>query len=186
MANPIIVLDYDPNWPGLFQFLRKRIADALGNMAAAIEHVGSTAVPALPAKPIIDIDLLLVSEAMLSAAIERLAGLGYIHRGNLGIAEREAFLAPVNDPAHHLYVCPPSSPEFRKHVAFRDYLRAHPHDAKTYGDLKIALAKRFREDRPAYMAAKGELVAELTNRAVATQGGACRSGRTTLRILKRW
>ncbi|PYX88742.1 MAG: GrpB family protein, partial [Acidobacteria bacterium] len=89
MANPVIVLDYDPNWPELFRSLRKRIADALGNMAAAIEHVGSTAVPDLPAKPIIDIDVLLASETMLPTAVERLASLGYIHQGNLGIAERE-------------------------------------------------------------------------------------------------
>jgi len=169
MANPVIVLDYDRNWPGLFQSVRKRIADALGDTAAAIEHVGSTAVPDLAAKPIIDIDVLLASETMLSAAIERLAGSGYIHRGNLGVPGREAFLAPINDPPHHLYVCPPSSAEFRRHVAFRDYLRAHPKDAKIYGDLKIALAKRFREDRSAYMTAKGEFVAELTSRAIATQ-----------------
>jgi GrpB-like predicted nucleotidyltransferase (UPF0157 family) len=169
MANPVIVLNYDPNWPGLFQSLRKPIADALGDMAAAIEHVGSTAVPDLPAKPIIDIDVLLASETMLPAAIERLESLGYIHRGNLGIPEREAFLAPANDPAHHLYVCPPYSAEFRTHLAFRDYLRAHPKDAKIYGDLKMALAERFREDRSAYITAKGEFVAELTSRAIATQ-----------------
>jgi GrpB-like predicted nucleotidyltransferase (UPF0157 family) len=169
MANPVIVLDYDPNWPGLFQSLRKRIADALGDMAAAIEHVGSTAVPDLVAKPIIDIDVLLRSETMLSAAIEALASLGYVHRGTLGIPEREAFFAPVDDPPHHLYLCPPSSAEFRRHVAFRDYLRAHPMDARSYGDLKIALAERFREDRSAYNAAKGEFVGELTSRAIAAQ-----------------
>jgi GrpB-like predicted nucleotidyltransferase (UPF0157 family) len=148
MANPIIVLDYDPNWPGLFQSLRKPIADTLGDMAAALEHVGSTAVPDLAAKPIIDIDVLLASETMLTAAIERLASLGYLHRGNLGIPEREAFRAPASDPPHHLYVCPPFSAEFGRHLAFRDYLRAHPKEAKVYGDLKIALAERFREDRP--------------------------------------
>lgn len=169
MSNSVIVLDYDPNWPGLFQSLRKRIADAFGDMAAAIEHVGGTAVPDLAAKPIIDIDVLLASETMLPAAIERLASLGYVHQGNLGIPEREAFLAPANDPPHHLYVCPPCSTEFRRHMAFRDYLRAHPKDAKIYGDLKIALAERFREDRSAYIAAKGEFVAELTSRAIATQ-----------------
>jgi GrpB-like predicted nucleotidyltransferase (UPF0157 family) len=107
MENPVIVCAYDPDWPGRFQSLRKRIADALGDMAAAIEHVGSTAVPGLAAKPIIDIDVLLASETMLPAAIERFASLGYIHRGNLGIPEREAFRAPANDPPHHLYVCPP-------------------------------------------------------------------------------
>jgi GrpB-like predicted nucleotidyltransferase (UPF0157 family) len=166
MANPVIILDYDPNWPGLFQSLRKRIADALGDMAAAIEHVGSTAVPHLAAKPIIDIDVLLASETMLPAAIERLAKLGYVHRGNLGVPEREAFFAPANDPSHHLYVCPPSSAEFRRHLAFRDYLRAHPREAKIYAGLKIALAERFREDRPAYNTAKGEFVAERTSRAI--------------------
>jgi GrpB-like predicted nucleotidyltransferase (UPF0157 family) len=169
MANPVIILDYDPNWPGLFQSLRQRIADAFGDMAAAIEHVGSTAVPHLTAKPIIDIDVLLASETMLPAAIERLASLGYLHRGNLGIPEREAFLAPADAPPHHLYVCPPCSAEFRRHVAFRDYLRSHPQEAKIYGDLKVALAERFREDRPAYMTAKGEFVAELTSQASASQ-----------------
>ena len=160
MANPVIVLDYDPNWPGLFQSLRKRVASALGDMATAIEHVGSTAVPDLAAKPIINIDVLLACETMLPAAIERLASLGYIRRGNLGIPEREAFRAPANDAPHHLYVCPPSSAEFQRHMAFRDYLRAHPNDAKIYGDLKIALAGRFREDRSAYDTATGDRYSE--------------------------
>ena len=169
MANPVIILDYDSNWPALFQSIRKRIAAALGDIAAAIEHVGSTAVPGLAAKPIIDIDVLLTSEPMLATAIELLATLGYVHRGNLGIPEREAFFAPVNDPPHHLYVCPPCSAEFRRHIAFRDYLRAHPKDAKIYGDLKMALAERFREDRSAYNTAKTEFVAELTSRELAAQ-----------------
>jgi GrpB-like predicted nucleotidyltransferase (UPF0157 family) len=138
-------------------------------MASAIEHVGSTAVPDLVAKPIIDIDVLLASETMIPAAIERLGSLGYIDRGNLGIPEREAFLAPASHPSHHLYVCPPCSGEFRRHMAFRDYLRAHPKDAKIYGDLKIALAERFREDRSAYNTAKGEFVEELTSRGIRAQ-----------------
>jgi len=165
MENPVIILAYDPDWPGRFQSLRKRIADVLGDMAAAIEHVGSTAVPDLAAKPIIDIDVLLESETMLAAAIECLARLGYVHRGNLGVPEREAFRA-ADDPPHHLYVCPPCSVEFRKHVAFRDYLRAHPKDAKIYGELKIVLAERFREDRSAYNSAKSEFVEEMTSRAM--------------------
>jgi GrpB-like predicted nucleotidyltransferase (UPF0157 family) len=130
VPNPVVVLGYDPNWPKSFQALRKRIADA------AFEHVGS-AVPNLAAKPIIDIDVLLASETPLPDAIERLARVGYIHQGDLGIPEREAFRAPYNEPPHNLYVCPPQSVEFQRHIAFRDYLRAHPEDAKTYGDLKI-------------------------------------------------
>jgi len=106
---------------------------------------------------------------MLSAAIERFASLGYIHQGNLGIPEREAFRAPANDPPHHLYICPPCSAKFRRHMAFRDYLRAHSNDAKIYGDLKIALGERFREDQSAYKRAKGEFVAEMTSRGIAAQ-----------------
>jgi GrpB-like predicted nucleotidyltransferase (UPF0157 family) len=169
MPNPVIVVDYDSNWPRFFETLRQRIAEGLGDAAAAIEHVGSTAVPGLAAKPIIDIDVLLASEALLPLAIERLARLGYVHQGDLGIPEREAFLALANNPPHHLYVCPPTSAEFRRHIAFRDYLRAHPGDAKAYGDLKIALAARFLEDRAAYIAGKDEFVTELTRRAIGAQ-----------------
>jgi GrpB-like predicted nucleotidyltransferase (UPF0157 family) len=103
---------------------------------------------------------------MLPAAIERLAIVGYVHQGNLGVPQREAFLAPAGDPPHHLYVCPPRSAEFRRHLAFRNYLRAHPQDAKIYGDLKRALASQLREDRPGYINAKGEFVEELTSRAI--------------------
>jgi len=169
MVNPIIVVDYDPNWPAIFECLRGRIADALGDVAAAIEHVGSTAVPDLAAKAIIDIDVVLASETMLPAAIERLARLGYSHRGDLGIPGREAFRAPANDPMHHLYVCPPGSTEFLRHTAFRDYLRAHPEDARVYGDLKMALSERFRDDRTGYMNAKAEFVEDLTSKAIAGQ-----------------
>jgi GrpB-like predicted nucleotidyltransferase (UPF0157 family) len=169
VPNPVVVLDYDPNWPKSFQALRRRIADALGDAAAAIEHVGSTAVPNLAAKPIIDIDVLLVSETSLAKAIERLARLGYIHQGDLGIPEREAFMALDNEPLHHLYACPPRSSEFRRHIAFRDYLRAHSDDARAYGDLKRSLAQRFREDRDAYMTGKDGFVKELTSRAISYQ-----------------
>jgi GrpB-like predicted nucleotidyltransferase (UPF0157 family) len=151
LPNPVIVVDYDPNWP---DSLSPCASDSPGRSVAwrqPLEHVGSTAVPNLAAKPIIDIDVLLASETLLPAAIDRLASVGYFHQGDLGIPEREAFLALDNDPPHHLYVCPPGSAEFRRHIAFRDYLRAHPRDAKTYGDLKTALAKRFREDRSAYL-----------------------------------
>jgi GrpB-like predicted nucleotidyltransferase (UPF0157 family) len=135
-------------------------------MAAAIEHVGSTAVPDLPAKPIIDIDVLLATETEFDAVIDRLAKLGYVHEGNLGIPEREAFAAPVHDVPHHLYVCPPGSRAFQQHLAFRDYLRAHPIEAKAYADLKRSLALQFRDDRPAYSSGKSAFVAEIVSRAI--------------------
>src|ERR1700728_795636 len=105
MPTTVIVVEYDPSWPALFRFFRERLARALGSVAAAIEHVGSTAVPHLAAKPIIDIDVLLADEADLPAAIDRLANIGCVYQGDLGIPGREAFLAPAQDPPHHLYVC---------------------------------------------------------------------------------
>jgi GrpB-like predicted nucleotidyltransferase (UPF0157 family) len=171
MANPIIVVGYDQSWPELFQFFRKRIAASLGNIAATIEHVGSTAVPGLAAKPIIDMDVLLTASELLPTAIDRLADLGYSHQGDLGIAEREAFKTPVSDLPHHLYVWPPRSREFQRHLAFRDYLRTHPIEAKAYGDLKRSLAVTFREDRDAYLAGKTDFVTRITDLALAEPRG---------------
>jgi GrpB-like predicted nucleotidyltransferase (UPF0157 family) len=166
MPNPIVIVDYDPGWPELFKKLRACIANALGDLAAAIEHVGSTAVPGLTAKPVIDIDVLLSSSGSLPRAIERLAPLGYTHQGNLGIANREAFSQPLGQPAHHLYVCPFDSPEYRRHIAFRDYLRTHAETAKLYGELKRNLAAEFRHDRERYTAGKTEFVEKILRAAL--------------------
>jgi GrpB-like predicted nucleotidyltransferase (UPF0157 family) len=166
MPEPIIIVDYDPGWPERFQFLHRRIAGALGTMAASIEHIGSTAVPNLAAKPIVDIDVLLTTETELPAAIQCLAKLGYVHQGDLGIPGREAFLAPVQDVRHHLYVCSPGSKAFREHLAFRDYLRAHSQAAQEYADLKRILALKFRGDRSAYTSGKNAFVAEMVRRAM--------------------
>lgn len=165
MRRPIILEDYDPDWPQQFELLRSRIAPVLGLLAAAIEHVGSTAVPGLAAKPIIDIDVLLRSAADLPDAITSLATLGYQHRGDLGISGREAFLRPPGDIPHHLYVCPPEGREFDRHIVFRNQLRSHLDDAKAYELLKRKLAEQYRHDREAYNQAKSEFVEALLHRA---------------------
>ena len=135
-------------------FLSRMLADALRDKAAAVEHVGSTSVPGLAANPLIDMGVVEKSEATLLWAADRLAALGCVHRGNLGVAEREAFHAPANDPAHHVYLCPPGSSEFQRHMAFRDCLRARPENAKAYSELKLAPAERFRKDPKPYQDAK--------------------------------
>lgn len=165
MSVPVIIEDYNPRWPEDFERLRSRIAPALGVSMAAIEHVGSTAVPGLAAKPIIDLDILLQSADSLPEAIRRLAALGYQHRGDLGIAGRQAFRAPLHDVPHHLYVCLPGYPEFNRHVTFRDHLRSHPEDAKAYELLKRRLASQFRNDREAYNQGKAEFVETVLRRA---------------------
>ncbi len=170
--DPIVVVDYDPEWPALFAALKDRAASALGTLAVRIEHVGSTAVPGLAAKPIIDVDALLRSGNDLPAAIAALEGIGYHHEGDLGIPGREAFRWPAGEPRHHLYVCMPGSEEFRRHVAFRDCLRSHPDLRLAYAELKRRLAVRHREDRDAYTEAKTAFIQGVLRQA-------CGDGRPT-------
>jgi GrpB-like predicted nucleotidyltransferase (UPF0157 family) len=164
MTAPVIIEDYDPGWPEHFKALRARIGAVLGPLAATIEHVGSTAVPGLAAKPIIDIDVLLFSDGDVQLAIERLATLGYEHQGNLGIPGREAFRAPTSEFPHHLYVCSDSR-EYDRHITFRDHLRGHPEDARAYELLKRSLANRYGSDRDGYTQAKTEFIWAILRRA---------------------
>lgn len=166
MPDPVVIADYDPHWPQLFEMLRSRIAAALGELAISIEHVGSTAVPGLAAKPIIDIDVLLRSTSDLPVVIRKLGYMGYEHRGDLGVSGREAFRTKSDAVHHHLYVCPPGSREYERHVAFRNYLRTHPADANAYALLKRELASRLRNDREAYNQAKSEFVQRILQRNV--------------------
>jgi GrpB-like predicted nucleotidyltransferase (UPF0157 family) len=170
MPGPVIIVDYDPNWAHLFEALRAPVVAALGELVVVVEHVGSTAVPGLAAKPIIDMDVVVPSVSDIPEAIERLAILGYIHRGDLGIAGREAFTSPAGKPRHHLYVCAKGSEELGRHRSFRDYLLGHPDDALAYGALKKAAALRFADDRFAYNEAKTQFVEAVLQRA--SPGGA--------------
>jgi GrpB-like predicted nucleotidyltransferase (UPF0157 family) len=149
----IVIADYDPAWPLRFATLSAVVSAALGPMLVRVEHVGSTAVPSLPAKPIIDMDAVVRPDDVL-AAIRRLAAAGYVHQGERGIVGREALAAPAGSVAHHLYVCPVGSPALEEHVRFRDALRADTRLADEYGRLKRALAERFGSDRDGYCEAK--------------------------------
>ena len=104
----IKVVDYDPCWPKTFERLRSRILTALRDVALSVEHVGSTSVPGLAAKPIIDISIVVAERSDVETGISRLATLGYVHRGDLGIDRREAFANPDGLPMHNLYLCPRS------------------------------------------------------------------------------
>lgn len=140
-------------WPAEFERLRTRIAGAVGDVAVAVEHVGSTAVPGLAAKPVIDI-VVVVEPHDLQTAIERLVAIGYVHQGNLGVEGREAFGVPEGERRHHLYVSPTDSEELRAQLAFRDRLRANRELAAKYEGLKRELAVRFRDDRERYTDAR--------------------------------
>jgi GrpB-like predicted nucleotidyltransferase (UPF0157 family) len=162
---PIVLEEYDPRWPAEFERLCKKIAGVLSESAVAIEHVGSTAVPGLTAKAIIDLDVLLRSGDALAVAIERLTAIGYQHQGDLGVPGREAFRAPSGAFPHHLCVCLPDRQEYARHIAFRDYLRRNPELARAYARLKRELAGKFAHDRDAYTRGKSEFVEEILRRA---------------------
>ena len=156
--SAIQVVDYDPEWPGRFEELRRMIWRAVSDVAVSIEHVGSTSVPGLAAKPIIDMDIVVPSEQSMPTVIDKLAALGYIHRGDLGIAGREAFQRPSHSPAHHLYACPQASLGLRNHLAVREYLRARPESIRAYGELKKSLAIQHPNDIDKYIAKKSDFL----------------------------
>jgi GrpB-like predicted nucleotidyltransferase (UPF0157 family) len=159
IRSPIVIADPDPGWPALFERLAGPVREAVADLHARVEHVGSTSVPGLAAKPIIDMDVVVASPADVPGAIERLRRLGYVPQGDKGIAGREAFLWPRGLPVHHLYIVVDGSRPHTDHTRFRDRLRAHPEVAREYAALKRDLARRHGADRIAYTDAKTAFIA---------------------------
>jgi GrpB-like predicted nucleotidyltransferase (UPF0157 family) len=149
---------YDPEWPRTFDRIRAIVWPAVQHAALAFEHVGSTSVPGLRAKPVIDACIVVASRRDIPHVVKALTMLGYVHRGELGVPDREAFRQPASLPKHHLYASHRGSLSLKNHLGLRDYLRAHPETANEYGDLKATLAGRFPEDIDAYIAGKTEFI----------------------------
>jgi GrpB-like predicted nucleotidyltransferase (UPF0157 family)/ribosomal protein S18 acetylase RimI-like enzyme len=162
----IVIADYDPAWPRRFELERARIGAALGGVARRIEHIGSTAVPGLAAKPIVDA-LVAVGDVYDSSAFEpALVGAGYELR--VREPEHRMFRTPERDV--HVHVWDVRDPEVDRHLAFRDRLRASPDDRERYEQLKRTLAQRDWSDMNHYAEAKRSLVAEILARAAAPDG----------------
>jgi GrpB-like predicted nucleotidyltransferase (UPF0157 family) len=159
--------DHDPSWKTLFQLERESLAEALGLLAISIEHVGSTAVAGIRAKPVIDI-LVGVENVHLEDVEGRLAELGYIHVP-IGDPER-LFFRKGMPRTHHLHVVRQGGEEHRRHMMFRDRLIAHPEEAAEYERLKASLALRFREDRRSYSDGKDGFIGMILDRAEREQG----------------
>jgi len=149
-----VISEYDPRWPALFCELRDGLPAGLRMRARSIEHIGSTAVPGLAAKPIIDIDVVVADEADVAEAIAMLAAAGYPHKGDAGVPGREAFDQPPHLPEHHLYVCVEGAGPLVAHLRLRDQLRANPGTAREYAALKRELAAAYGDDRTGYTEAK--------------------------------
>jgi GrpB-like predicted nucleotidyltransferase (UPF0157 family) len=165
VTRRVVVVDYDEEWPRRFETLRAWIWPVVSDVAVRIEHVGSTSVPDLAAKPVIDMTVVVAGRNDVPLTIERLATLGYRHRGNLGVEDREAFDNPAELPPHNLYVCPEGTIGVVNQLAVRDSLRAEPETARRYGQLKKRLAATFPTDIDSYVLGKTDFILDVLRRA---------------------
>ncbi|NQX40018.1 GrpB domain, predicted nucleotidyltransferase, UPF0157 family [Pedobacter steynii] len=164
----IEVVPYTENWAQTFEALANVFKIDLEDLIIGMEHVGSTAVPGLAAKPVIDLDLIIRDKSRFEEIKVILGKRGYLHVGEMGIPGREAFkrsseYTPLNAenqvwPAHHLYVCLQDSVSLKNHLLFRDYLRANPETAAEYGRLKMTLAEKHPYDIDRYIDGKTDFI----------------------------
>ena len=164
----IEVTPYDPRWPIEFARFRDALLAVLAGVDVRVEHVGSTAVPGLAAKPLLDIDIVIRGTTGFDEVRSRLEGVGYVHRGDQGVPGREAFRHPEEGgprrlgggrwARHHLYVCHEDSAELGRHLAFRDALRSDPSLAERYAHLKRTLVRTVGDDRERYTEGKSEFI----------------------------
>ena len=162
-TRKVIVLPYDQAWKSAFEAIKKEIKEAIGDLIIGIEHVGSTSVEGMSAKPCIDIDVIIKDYSVFDAVVVALTAIGYIHEGDLGIKHREAFKysGKTHLQTHHLYVCPEYSEELRRHIVFRDYLREHTEAIRKYSLVKEKAAGLFPDDIEKYIEYKSPCIEEL-------------------------
>ena len=162
--------EYNPKWIDWFNQLKNFFEKTLGELLIIIEHVGSTAVPKMVAKPIIDVDLVIEFQNF-SQAKGILEGIGYIHQGDLGIVGREAFDLIIKElkqnlPTLHLYICDKDSRELKQHLIFRDFLCKHPEYISQYSMLKKKLVNVHDGHRELYINGKKALVQQIQKKAL--------------------
>jgi GrpB-like predicted nucleotidyltransferase (UPF0157 family) len=171
MTGSLVVVPYDPAWPERFEAVREQLAAALARAAVpvlSIEHVGSTSVPGLAAKPVIDIDIV-VDRSRVEAASTVVESLGYGALGEMGITDRWAFRPPEGAVRQNTYVVVDGSLCVRDHRALRDTLRARPDLRDRYGAVKTAMAA-VTDDLDVYVDGKTDIVLEILRVAGIAEG----------------
>jgi GrpB-like predicted nucleotidyltransferase (UPF0157 family) len=166
---PITIADYNPSWPAEYDAERERILGEIGRWATEIEHVGSTAVPGLAAKPIIDIMPGVTTMSDAEHSIEGLRRLGYEYVPEFedALPDRRYFRKGHPEQKYHVHVVELDSSFWQRHIAFRDYLRDHPEAAAEYAALKRRLAAEYASDSLGYTDAKSEFILGIENAAAA-------------------
>jgi GrpB-like predicted nucleotidyltransferase (UPF0157 family) len=164
-SGPVEVLDYDPSWVLRFLDYATRIQRALGAVAVRVEHIGSTAVPGLAAKPVIDAQVSVPEVAALGQYKEALESLGFLHRPHPENEEAREFFRPPGPRVVHVHVVGAGSVEERRYLLHRDFLRAHSNVASEYGALKRRLAGQLSDARQDYQWAKSPFLKEMDRNA---------------------
>ncbi len=162
-TKKVVVLPYNAEWKSNFEAIKAELLIVLDNLPISIEHVGSTSIEGLAAKPIIDIDIVIKDYSVFDYVVKALEQIGYWHRGDLGIKDREAFgyLGKEHLQKHHLYVCPMDSKELKRHITFRDYLREHPEAVEAYGQIKKEGARLYPDNIEEYIEYKSEFIDQI-------------------------
>ncbi len=165
----IEVLPHNPEWLKQFQQIKDRVWPQVQGHALAIEHVGSTSVPDLAAKPVIDIAIIVKSKQDSLKAIDQLKTVGYEHRGDLGIRDREAFYAPAGTIRHNLYVALNESLSLKNHLLLRNFLLKNPGVRDEYSQLKLTLAHKFPDSIDLYCEGKTQFIVGILKQLGLTQ-----------------
>ena len=168
LPNTLVVLPYNPNWKIEFERIRDYLMEQIGDLVIEIKHVGSTSVPGLCAKPIIDIVAMMESYDVFPEIVVRLEKVNYKHEGNGCIKEREVFkrLIPDDFMDYHFYVCPKDSEESRRQNIFRNVLLNNKDIADEYGKLKLRLIGEVNGDRVLYTDSKTDFIVGVINKAI--------------------
>jgi len=165
LPNTLVILPYDPNWKTEFERIRDFLMEHIGDLVIKIEHIGSTSVPGLCAKPIIDLVAVIESYEVFPQVVSRLEKIGFRHEGDKGIKERETFkrLIPDDFMDYHFYVCPKDSKEYQRQTCFRNALLKNPRIAEEYGRLKMRLINEVNGDRVLYTNSKTGFILDVLN-----------------------
>ncbi len=164
----VIVKDHDPAWEAEYERESARLVAVLGDNVLACHHIGSTAIPTIGAKPVIDILLVVSSLDLLDARNETMIGLGYLPKGENGIAGRRYYRKGSDElHTHHVHAFAKGHPDIARHLAFRDYMRTHPKAAREYDRLKRELAARYPLDIGSYIDGKDAFIKEIDRQAAA-------------------
>jgi len=163
----VIVTPYQSSWPEAFQQAKEQLETIFGDHLLAIHHIGSTSVPGLSAKPILDILPVVDSLDGIEAFDAAMEQIGYEAKGEFGMPGRRYYRKGGDNRTHHIHLYADGNPEIMRHVVFRDYLRQHPQEVEAYSTIKERLARQYPEDISAYIAGKDSFVKTMEQRALA-------------------